>query len=565
MILSPESKIASLTAAGHWGTDTIDDLFRANARAVPDRLAIADAPNRSTFTDGPPRRLSYAELDAFVDAVAAELLDRGVGRDDIVVIQMPNVVENAATLLACSRLGAVASPVAVQYREHELGFILGLLQPKAFVTLARVGEHRAAELARKLFPRVFSWGPGEASLDAIQPSAQASARVAAYLAEKRPGANDVVTICWTSGTEARPKGVPRSHNQWLSTGRVVASAPALGDGEVLLAPFPMINMASIGGALMPWVLRRGTMILHHPFDMPTFLGQTVKEGVTYNLLPPAVLNGLIKQKQLLAGLDLKKMRNVCSGSAPLAPWMVEAWQKEQGICVVNFFGSNEGTALASAAVDVPDPVERARFFPRFGVPGLSWSIDAALGFETRLVDPVTGLVVTERGKEGELCIRGSTVFDGYFREPELNRGAFDAEGYFHTGDLFTIEGEGAIPRFYKFVGRSKEIVIRGGQNISPAEVENLLSSHPGVADAACVGVPDERLGEQLCAVVVARPGSEVTLPALTEHLRGLGVANFKWPERLVVLPALPRNPVGKLVRRALRDAALAAPASGAPS
>lgn len=568
MMVSSEEKIRDYTTRGWWGTQTLDDLVRRNVAAHPQRLALVDAPNRALITDGPPLRLSWAALDAQVDAVAAALLDTGLQRNDTLLIQMPNVVENLVLLLACARIGVIASPIAVQYREHEIGQILTKLAPKAMVTVTRCAAARLADMAAALLasgsqaPQLLTWGedaPASAvRLDGVQPSAAASARVAAHLGRARPDANDVFTVCWTSGTESRPKGVPRSHNHWIAIAKVVAAAPDLRDGDVLMGPFPMINMAAIGGVMVPWLLCAGKMVLHHPFDLAVYLGQIQAERVNYNLAPPPVLNMLIRQKELLAGVDISSLRAVCSGSAPLAPWMVQGWQDQHGIGIVNFFGSNEGVALASGVADVPNPTERASYFPRFGVAGLQWGAGAAIAFETRLRDPVSGEIITAGGRQGELCIRGATVFEGYLDEPEMTRAAFDEDGYFRTGDLFTIAGDGPLPRYYQFVGRCKEIIIRGGQNISPAEVDNLLSAHPSVAEAACVGLPDEAMGERLCAVVVLRPGASLTLTQLTEHLAHQHVAVYKWPERLAIVAQLPRNPLGKVVRAALRGAALAA-------
>ncbi len=568
MILSPEDKLHTYTARGWWGTVTLDELLRRIVSAHPDRMAVVDAPNRTAVTDGSPRRLRYAELDALIDAYADRLLDVGVSRDDIVLIQMPNVVETLALLLACGRIGAVASPVAVQYREHELAYIVDKLAPKAVATVARCGETRMADLMVTSLKnthskaRLLVWGEtvpdGALSMNDVAPGDRASARVAAYLEQNRADANDVFTICWTSGTESKPKGVPRSHNHWIAIGKVVAAAAALKDGEVLLGPFPMINMASIGGVLVPWVLCAGTMVLHHPFDLAVCLDQIQSERVNFNLLPPPVLNMLLRQKELLSKFDLSSLRAVCSGSAPLAPWMVQGWQNDYGISIINYFGSNEGVALASSAIDVPDAVERASYFPRFGVAGFDWAVDDAITFETRLRDPVSGEIITTPGREGELCIRGATVFEGYFKAPKMTLAAFDDDGFFRTGDLFVIAGSGPTPRYYQFVGRCKEIIIRGGQNISPAEMDNLIASHPAVAEAACVGLPDEAMGERLCAAIVVRQGAQLTLEDLNVYLKERQVAIYKWPERLLTVQQLPRNPVGKVVRDDLRRIALEA-------
>lgn len=568
MILSPQEKIRALTAKGWWGHETIDGLFRRAVADVPDREAVADAPNRATFTDGDPRRLTFAELDSYVNAVADRLLRSGIGKDDIVTMQLPNIVEAAAVLLACSRIGAVLSPIAVQYRENELEHIFRVLKPKAFVTITNVGGHNPARLVAGMqvpsLGAILAWGndvpEGALGLDDLAGSRAADERVTAHLATHPLDANDIVTVCWTSGTESRPKGVPRSHNHWIAIGKIVATTVGVQNGYRILNPFPMVNMASIGGVVLPWLLYQGTMVLHQPFHLPTFLQQTAEERINYNLAPPAVLNMLLKQSALWANLDFSNLRAVGSGSAPLAPWMMKAWQEDYGINVVNLFGSNEGCALVSSAIDVPDPEQRAHFFPRFGVEGFTWACSDVLTLETRLVDPATGRVVTDPEAEGELRLRGATVFDGYFGDEELNRSAFDDEGFFRTGDLFTIAGDGDRPQFYHFVGRLKEIIIRGGQNISPAEIDGLIDGHPKIAEAAVVGIPDEIMGERVCAVVVPRPGETVTLEDITAHLKERHVAIYKWPERVVSVPALPRNQLGKVVRSNLREMVAQVPA-----
>ncbi len=566
MIRSPERKIVEYTRRGWWGNETLSELFRRNAARAPERLAVADAPNRAKVCEGAPRRLTYAELDRSVEALAANLRARGLARGDIVLVQMPNVAEMLMLILACARVGVIVSPVAVQYRENELGYILDKLQPRAVFTVVHCGAFPMAQMMAGLLRErpgctLFAWGPAppagaesaQALLEADDSTLQA---LRARPTAEAPDANDILTVCWTSGTEATPKGVPRSHNHWIAIGRMVAAAPQLKDGEVLLGPFPMINMAAIGGVMVPWLLCSGSMILHHPFELPVFLGQIQQERVNYNLVPPPILNALIRQPEALAKLDISSLRAVCSGSQPLAPWMVKAWQDTYGIEIINYFGSNEGVALASSARDVPDPEERATYFPRFGVSGLTWSAGDLISFESRLRDPASGAIIEEPGQVGELCIRGATVFEGYFRDPELDRAAFDDEGYFCTGDLFAIAGD-PPHRFYKFCGRSKELVIRGGQKISPAEIDNLIAEHPAIAEAACIGIPDEEMGERLCAVVVPRPGAQFTFDELKAHMQSRHVAIYKWPERLVVTDQLRRNPLGKIVRSELRREVMA--------
>jgi acyl-CoA synthetase (AMP-forming)/AMP-acid ligase II len=233
--------------------------------------------------------------------------------------------------------------------------------------------------------------------------------------------------------------------------------------------------------------------------------------------------------------------------------MVTQWQEEHGIGVVNFFGSNEGTALVSGPNDIPDPAERARYFPRLGVPGYEGAHRIADMIFTKLVDPTTKEVITEPGHSGELAIKGGTIFPGYYKRPELTEESFDDDGYFYTGDLFTIEeGEGGVLNRYGFAGRLKDLIVRGGMKIAPEEIEYLLADHPKIAEVSVVGVHDGRkLGEEVvCAVVVPKPDAgEVSLGEVVGFLKDKEVAAYKLPKKLVVFEGLPRNAVGKVLKR----------------
>ncbi|HMS79743.1 MAG TPA: fatty acid--CoA ligase family protein [Burkholderiaceae bacterium] len=255
----------------------------------------------------------------------------------------------------------------------------------------------------------------------------------------------------------------------------------------------------------------------------------------------------------LEGIDRSRLKRIGTGGGPVADWLVEQSAERLGVELVNYFGSNEGAALSSAPRDVPDRRHRARFFPRIGVPGFEWSLSNARKVRTRLVDPDTEVEITAPGRVGELRFSGPTIFSGYWRAPELSARAFDAQGFYRTGDLFEIAGE--RHQFYRFAGRHKDIVVRGGMNVSSEEVEDLLLSHPKVREAAVIGWPDDALGERVCAVVVPRDdGDAPALDELVRHLREVEqVAAYKLPERLVLLDALPRNPVGKVLKRALRE------------
>lgn len=542
--------IAEYTAAG-WFTDrTLTHIFDEAAADAPAMTALVDAPNRPEFAYGPPRRLTYAETAAEVKRMGGALQRLGIEQGDRVLVQLPNIVELLILYLALARIGAVISPVPMQYGRHELTHILGVLKPKLFITLTRFKGEDIAAKHRVAFPDLpmAAFGP---ATDGVKDVAAEMAAASDAPAAKLSG-NDIFTICWTSGTTGRPKGVPRSYNHWINQCAGMEDGVSLKRHDVLLNPFPFVNMAAISGFLFVWLYARGTLVLHHPFELPVMLKQLHEEKVAYTVVPPAALNMLLQKKEMLAAFDLSSLHTICSGGAPLSPWMVKGYKDLLNIDVVNTFGSNEGVALITSGREVPDPEHRALYFPRFGVPGVQWANRISARIRTKLVDPNTGKVATKAGEAGELLVKGPNVFDGYLDSPEDNAQVFDDEGYFRSGDLLEIAGEGEHPRFYRFIGRCKDIIIRGGMNISPEEIDALLMTHPKVAEAASFAMPDDVLGERVCVAAAAKPGQEITLDEIKAHLKAQDVAIFKWPERLITVQTLPRNALGKVLRAELK-------------
>lgn len=564
MILASPDRIAEYTAQGWWGTRTLHAGFSDVVVRHPQREAAVDAPNRETLTDGAPRRLSYAQLSAEVDRLAVRLHRLGLQRDDIVIVQLVNSVEQFVVYLACLKLGLIVSPVPVQYREHELEQILALTQARAVVTATRVVKHAAAAMWVALaarhpsLSRVLAYGttlPAGArpvnDASTTDEPAWAADLSAVNRAADGITANDIATLCWTSGTEAAPKGVPRSHNEWWIVVPSLVEAADLKPGMRLLNPFPLINMAGLSACFATWIGLEATVVQHHPFDLEVFLAQLRTERIDYTVSPPAILTQLLQQPHLLEGIDFRRLSRIGSGSAPLSEWMVQGWA-DRGVDIINYFGSNEGAALTGAPLDIPQAAMRARFFARFGAPEPFSKVSTSRKIRTRLVDPETEVEVTTPGVPGEMRVKGPTIFSGYFRNPEATARTFDDQGYYRSGDLFEIAGERG--QYLKFVGRCKDIVVRGGMKISEVEIETLLLACPGVRDAAVVGAPDPVLGERVCACVVLAPGADLSLSGITDWLRDeRQVAMYKLPERLMLLQALPRNPVGKILKRELRE------------
>jgi acyl-CoA synthetase (AMP-forming)/AMP-acid ligase II len=459
---------------------------------------------------------------------------------------LPNVVELLVTTLALTRLGAIVCPFPTAYREHELSTLAPVAGLAAMVTVPSLGGRDLATSAKATGVAVLVWGA-----DGLPPGADAGP-----VERLRRHPSEAVTLCWTSGTEAAPKAVPRCANSWHVIGTGCAAAPALTADDVILSPFPLVNMAGFGGVLVPWLLTGATLVCHHPFDMPTFLRQIATERVSYTLAPPALLVGMLDAPGLMDAADLSSLRVIGSGSAPLPPRLIAQWRERTGIEVTNFFGSNEGIGLISDQHTVPDPEQRAAYFPWFGGPApdggtLRWPNPIAGGFDTRLVDPVTDEEITTPDRPGELRVGGPTVFAGYWGSSSTE--PFDEHGRLRTGDLFAIAAHD--PTLLHYVDRARDVVVRGGMNVAPAELEALIGALPGVAEVAVVGTPDDRLGERVAAVVVPAAGADPpTLESVVGALRERRIASYKLPERLEIVDALPRNPLGKVLKRELRTA-----------
>lgn len=555
---SPEV-IAEYRAAGAWSDQSLYEFLCSNVESTPDAIAVVDPRNRETFVSGVPERLTWREFLDRVNSLAAALGKQGIGAGDVVLVQLPNIWELLATYFAIARIGAVISPIAIQYRARELQNAIALTAAKAYISTVNFKRFDHAAYFLERFP---SFAGKVLVIDEQAPAGAESLRLlsrefAAPAATELPAhsvdANSLFTVCWTSGTEGMPKGVPRTHNNWRSSGIAVSDGYGISERETLLLPFPLINTAAIGGIVLPWLLCGGTLVLHHPFDVGVYVQQLIDEKVTVASAAPALLNTLLDTPALRQQLERASLRRVGTGSAPPSPKLLREFQEQLGIAVINMFGSNEGFLLCSDQQLMPDPEQRARYFPRAGNEAFHWNNRGANWMRTRLIDPETSEPIEETGRPGELLFTGPSLFPGYYRNGEFDRSSFDADGFFRTGDLFEIVADEQGPRFYRAVGRQKEIIIRGGFNISPVELDAVLAELPGVLEVAVAGYPDERLGERICAYVVAAPGAEISLDSIGAFLEQKGMAQMKWPERLVFLDHLPRNVLGKVARRELQQ------------
>ena len=553
--ISPE-RCEEYRRRGWWGDVLLHDLLARRAVDARDRLAVADPANRAHLVGGDPLRLSFTDLDRAAVNLAADFLERGVGADDVLLVQLPNIVELVVLYFAASRIGAALSPIPVQFGAHEIRLAVEQLDPVAILTVPELKSVALAEIAAKAVDAavpVWTFAGGRGGADfAIDVAAnpRKAAAVAAHEGAHPPNADRILTICWTSGTTGTPKGVPRSHNMWMATARTSSEAGQYRSGDRLLNPFPLVNMAALGGFVVPFVLHGCSLVLHHPFDPAVFSKQLQDEQITFTIVPPAMLNQIARSPDSWNHFDLPHLRRIGSGSAPLSPWMIEIFDKRFGKPIVNFYGSNEGISLSSTPETAPEPEVRACMFPRLGCEGMPWTGDTHEMVRNRVVRVGTEEEITEPGEPGELLFAGPTVFDGYLggNNPEV----FTSDGWFRTGDLVELCGD--PPNYYRIVGRCKDIINRAGIKISPVEIDVLLEGHPDVVEGAVCAYPDDIMGERACACIVVAEGKEApSLDAINAYLAEQGLARFKLPERLFVLDRLPRNPLGKVQRRELES------------
>ena len=381
MITSDSKRIEALTTSGNWGTSTLHSLLAIHATESPDKLAVKDQPNREQLTGDVPKSLTWLELHQASDNLARQLQEFGLQADDKIIVQLPNVCELLVTYYAISKMGAIASPVPVQYGRHEIQHMAEELSAAAMITIGHFRDSELGADGRAALPeiKVLVFGE-ELDLD-IQAGKPFSASV-------EDDANRVLTICWTSGTTGTPKGVPRSHNMWIASGNCTADGGGIVSGDRLLCPFPMVNMSALGGFVFPAALRACSIVLHHPLDAPLFLQQIQDERINFTITPPALLNQLAKAPDMWHQYNFSALRRIGSGSAPLSPAMIETFSKDYGIEVVNIFGSNEGIALYCSPEAAPDPEIRATMFPR----------PAGEVLSVNVADPETGEVLSAIGE-----------------------------------------------------------------------------------------------------------------------------------------------------------------------
>jgi acyl-CoA synthetase (AMP-forming)/AMP-acid ligase II len=490
---------------------------------IPSLVLSGRREARAIAVPGEGTALSYGELAARIEQLARALARAGVGRGARVALAHPEGPAFVELLLATLSLGAAAAPLNPAYTADELAFYLEDLAP-LIVLLPAAALPAAREAAARLGIQVADVSESGGGLDV---AGTAAAPAAGGRAE--PGPGDVAILLHTSGTTSRPKQVPLLHRNLAASARTIAAHYALSEDDVSFCAMPLFHVHGLVASVLGALAAGGSVLIPRRFTPRGLVQALATEGVTWFSASPTVLEMVLERAEREAGgAPPASLRFIRSCSSALPERLLERLEQRFGAPVLEAYGMTE--ASHQMASNPPPPAPR--------VPG---SVGIAAGAEIAIAR-ADGTPLGP-GEVGEVLVRGPGVTPGYLDNPEANASAF-VGGWFRTGDLGSLDERG----YLRLQGRIKELVIRGGENISPYEVEDALTSHPGVREAACFGVPDEKYGEEVGAVVALAPG--VTREQVLEHCR-TRLAAFKVPKTLVVVDAIPRTATGKLQRQRL--------------
>ncbi|MFC6065307.1 AMP-binding protein [Streptomyces ochraceiscleroticus] len=528
---APESA-ARYRERGAWRDRPLGGYLTRAAAVWPDALAVVDG----------DRRLTFADVDRQATALAAALHARGIGQDDVVSFQLPNIAEAVVLFQAVLKVGAVANPIVPIYRGHELRFILGQAQTNiAFVP----GDHRGFDYP-ELYRRLRTELPGLRDVVVVGGGSGAEGTTswdefltlagpdpaATVRALPDPDPDQVCLLLYTSGTTAAPKGALHSHNTLGFENASLVQQFGLNERDVIFNPSPVTHVTGVNCALILPFLLGAPVVLHDRWDPKTALRQITHERASFMIFSTPFLTDLLAVAEA-SDVTTPTVRHLVCGGADIPDELARRATRRLGL-VTRMYGATEGPSVTASG--------------RLDPAGVRLRTDGTPLAPTEVVVADDAGEPVGPGVVGEVLWRGPDTCLGYL-DATLNAAAFTADGWFRSGDLARFDAHGAL----RIEGRIKDIINRSGEKISTHEVENLLGAHPAVAEVAVVAGPDERTGERGCAFVVTRPGCDLTLAQVREHLSAREVATRKFPESLFLVDSLPYTPSGKIKKFALRD------------
>jgi len=475
-----------------------------------------------------PREITYQQLVECINRVVGSLRQQGVGKGDKVSILLPNIPEYAYIFLGAMKLGAVANPINIHLKAPELQFVLKHAESKVVVAsadfLPRLQE--VWQLRGKTLP-VAVLDEGDEDLYFQQAPVSTPSPPAEVSSE------DEAELLYTTGTTGRPKGVLLTHSNLLSEAQFIIDGHKFteNDRSLCLLPFFHINGQVVN--LISGLLSGGSIILPRRFSASAFWSTLVDYNATWFNAVPTIYSILLNRpKEEVEHLDLSKVQFGRSASAPLPVSVQEAFEERFHIPIIETYGISE---TASQVATNPREVNERR----------PASVGKAQGCKVKIVNKEGQEL--PRGQEGEIVVRGKNVMKGYYKDPRATTEAL-RDGWFHSGDLGYQDDQG----FVFITGRIKELIIRGGENIAPREIDEVLYGHPKIQDAATVGIPDSFYGEEVKSFVVLKPGQQCSEKELLDYCRQR-LAAFKCPKNISFLEEMPKSPGGKIIRRKLME------------
>jgi len=510
-------------ARGNWNADTVPRWLAERARTQPDRAAVI----------GPDGSLSYGEVRDKSLRLGNALLGLGIRKGDVVAIQLPNVPEFVVAYFAVCMMGGVLSPLHMPYRTGEIEPLLRHGQARAVIVGCRTESYDAPHTMLDLRSRVPSLGNvivvgGDAPTGTLSFSELMDTGATDEI-EDPPVATDPAILCFTSGTSSAPKAVVHSYQTLLANNRLAAPIYNMRHDDVVLSGPPFTH--AFGIAVMNFTLYAGATSLLMPTFSPTHLVQTIERSrPTIVFCAPAHVAACLKAG-LFDGSDLSSIRLMTISGSSCPDEVARAADRLLPNGVV---GQMWGMTECFMGLHTPFEADETVRLTSLGGPTPT--------FEARMVE-ADGTIVPD-GAEGELQIRGCSLFAGYFGNDDANRQAFTSDGWFRTGDLAVRDTVGLV----RLTGRVKDLINRGGIKINPADIEALIDGHPAVLQSAIVPIADPVLGEKACLFAVLKPGAALTLDDVRAHLAANNVAKMKWPEHIEIVAEMPMTPTRKIIK-----------------
>lgn len=516
---------------GYWGDATLADYWNMSVLKAPEKEAVVDLQGA---------RYTYAQLDEAAKRVSAFLIEVGVKPNDIVSVQLPGWAEFVLIYVACLKVGAVINPILPNLRESDLSYILNKCESKVLFIPSRFKKQDYPNMVKAVLPHVPSLQKiviveKENRVDEGTTLAGIIKQYSPLSGDIKRSADDLAAVLFTSGTEGNPKGVMLTHNNIIASEKAFSASLNLTYLDVILMPAPVAHASGFHHGVTASIMNGAKVVLQDIFNPNHCLELIDHERCTCGFGCTPVIYDLLRVIPK-SDNDISSMRFFLCGGAPVPRHMVEQGL-EAGFKILSVYGSTE--SVPHTGVRLEDPIEKIIHTDGTSFPGI----------EIRVVDEFRKPVL-ERGVKGEEASRGPNVFVGYLKEPELTDRVLDDEGWYYSGDLCTMDKDGYI----RINGRKKDIIIRGGENISSNEIERILHQHPNVYDVAVIGLPDPRLGERACAFVVLNNNQiSLSIEEIKTFFAEMKVSKYKYPERVEIVDSLPRTETGKVKKYLLRE------------